>query len=505
MEVKANFRRGPENWKLPKFREPGLQGGVFNLRNLIPMWSKQKRKLLLPLLSISFLLQGLVGSLGLLALESLGGSSLDDTDNDGLPHVTDSEPSQGRERAKSLNTHGLRRLQDDDSSVSRLDELGIVLSGLTGTTVNLLLDLGKPASNVSGVAIQDWRVSVGHLSGVVQDNDLSGKVLDSSGRLVLGVRGDISSLDVLPCHVLDVKSNVVSRGCLRERFVMHLHGLNLCAELVGGESDDHAGLDNSGLNTAHGNCSNASNFVNILEGQSEGLVSRSGRGDNGVEGLKEGGAVGLAFLALNSPSLVPAHVVTGLQHVVSMPSGDGDERNSCRVVSNLLDEARHFLLDLLEPSLAVWRLSGVHLVDSNNELLDSKGVSQQGVFSGLTVLGDASLELTGAGGDDEHTTISLGSSSDHVLYEIPVSGGVDDGDIVPRSLELPECDIDGDSSLTLSLQFVEDPCVLEGSLSRLLGLLLELFNGSLVDTTALVDHVAGGGGLAGVHVADDPM
>merc|ERR1712106_400306 len=197
MEVKANFRRGPENWKLPKFREPGLQGGVFNLRNLIPMWSKQKRKLLLPLLSISFLLQGLVDSLGLLALECLGGGSLDDTDSDGLPHVTDSEPSQGRERAESFNTHGLRRLQDDDSSISRLDELGIILSGLTGTTVNLLLDLGELASNVSGVAIQDWRVSVRHLSGVVQDNDLSGEVLDSSGRLVLGIRGDISSLDVL--------------------------------------------------------------------------------------------------------------------------------------------------------------------------------------------------------------------------------------------------------------------------------------------------------------------
>ena len=54
-----------------------------------------------------------------------------------------------------------------------------------------------------------------------------------------------------------------------------------------------------------------------LEGQSEGLVSRSGRENNRVEGLKEGGAVDLAFLALNSPPLVPAHVGTGLQHVVS--------------------------------------------------------------------------------------------------------------------------------------------------------------------------------------------
>ena len=33
-------------------------------------------------------------------------------------------------------------------------------------------------------------------------------------------------------------------------------------------------------------------------------------------------------------------------------------------------------------------------------------------------------------------------------------------------------------------------------LARLLGLLLELLNGPLVDSTALVDQVTGGGGLA---------
>jgi hypothetical protein len=58
----------------------------------------------------------------------------------------------------------------------------------------------------------------------------------------------------------------------------------------------------------------------------------------------------------------------------------------------------------------------------------------------------------------------LGGSSDHVLDEIPVSGGVDDGDIVPWGLKLPESDIYGDSPLTLGLQFVKNPCVLERSL-----------------------------------------
>ena len=71
--------------------------------------------------------------------------------------------------------------------------------------------------------------------------------------------------------------------------------------------------------------------------RSEGLVSGSGGGNDGVKSLEEGGAVGLAFLALNSPSLIPGQVLAGLQHVVAMPSGDGDEGDSHGVVADLLD------------------------------------------------------------------------------------------------------------------------------------------------------------------------
>ena len=97
----------------------------------------------LPQLSISFLLHGLLGGLGLLALGDLGGGGLDDTDSHGLPHVTDGEPSERRVVSEGLDTHGLAGSQQDDGGVSRLDELGVILGGLTGTTVNLLLDLGK--------------------------------------------------------------------------------------------------------------------------------------------------------------------------------------------------------------------------------------------------------------------------------------------------------------------------------------------------------------------------
>lgn len=57
--------------------------------------------------------------------------------------------------------------------------------------------------------------------------------------------------------------------------------------------------------------------------------------------------------------------------------------------------------------LAIWWLSTVHLVHSDNELFHSKGVGQQSVLSSLSVLTDPSLKLTSPRGYDEHRTVSL--------------------------------------------------------------------------------------------------
>merc|ERR1740129_1226163 len=137
--------------------------------------------------------------------------------------------------------------------------------------------------------------------------------------------------------------------------------------------------------------------------------------NNSVKSLEESHAAGLALLPLHVPSLVPTHVLGG-----------------------------------------------------HDELLHPEGVGEQGVLPGLAVLGDAGLELSGSRGDDEHSAISLGGSSDHVLDEVTMSGGINDGDIVLGGLELPESDVDGDTTLTLGLQFVQHPCVLERALAGLL-------------------------------------
>jgi hypothetical protein len=61
----------------------------------------------------------------------------------------------------------------------------------------------------------------------------------------------------------------------------------------------------------------------------------------------------------------------------------------------------------------------------------------------------------------EHTngTISLRGSSNHVLDEITMSGGINDSDIVSGSLKLPKSNVDGNTTLTLSFQFVKNPGV----------------------------------------------
>merc|ERR1712002_262890 len=59
-----------------------------------------------------------------------------------------------------------------------------------------------------------------------------------------------------------------------------------------------------------------------------------------------------------------------------------------------------------------------------------------------------------------YTAIGLRGSGDHVLDEIPVARGINDGDVVVLSLELPEGNIDGDTTFTLGLELVQHPGVL---------------------------------------------
>ena len=266
---------------------------------------------------------------------------LDDTDSDGLLHVTDSETTEGLVVGELLNDHGLLGDELNHSGIAGLDVVGLLLHNLTGTLVDLGADLGELAGNVRSVAIEDGSISVSDLTGMVEDDDLSAEHGSVLGGVPLGVGGDVATLDVGHGETLDVETNVVTGLSLINRLVMHLDGLDLSGHVHGAESGNDTLLESTGLNTADGDCADTGDLVDVLEGKTEGLLRWAvGRVEH-VEGLKEVG------------SLVPGHLLGPLDHVVTNPAGDGDELDLGGVVADLLEVGDKLVLDFLVPLFSV--------------------------------------------------------------------------------------------------------------------------------------------------------
>ena len=108
-------------------------------------------------------------------------------------------------------------------------------------------------------------------------------------------------------HVLDVETDVVTGDTLLELLVVHLNGLDLSGDVGRRESDDHASLDDTSLDTADGHRTDTTDLVDILEGKTEGLVGGTDWGLDGVDGVEEGLALYNTSLGLLGPALVPRH------------------------------------------------------------------------------------------------------------------------------------------------------------------------------------------------------
>lgn len=310
------------------------------------------------------LLGCLDSSLGDLATRLLGlGHALDDTDSDGLSHVTDGEAAQWWVVSERLNAHGLGRNHFDDGSITRLNELRVVFDRLAAAAVNLLEELRELAGNVGGVAIQDWSVTGTDLTRVVyktlveifnigaqrkltEDDDLSIEGVAALWRVLLAVTSDVATTNLLDGHVLDVEADIVTWLTLSKLLVMHLDRLDFGGDTSGSEGNDHTGLDHTSFDTSDWYRANTADLVDILERQTEGFVGGAGWLVDGINGLEEGLAGGLG-LRLLLPSLVPWAVGGNVNHVVTVEARDWDEGDVLGVVADLLDEVGRLLDDLV--------------------------------------------------------------------------------------------------------------------------------------------------------------
>jgi hypothetical protein len=266
-----------------------------------------------------------------LLLSSLGGGGsvlldggLDDSDGDSLLHVSDGESSEWWEFSKGLDGHWLGWDHLNNGGVLGFDELWEFFGGLTGSLVHLGEDLSELASNMASVAIEDWGISVHDLTWMVHDDNLGVEALGVLSWNVLGIRSDVSSLDVSDGESLNVESDVVSWDGFSDLLVMHLDGFAIGGCSHWSENKGHVWLDDTSLDSSNWHCTDTGDLVHILEWESEWLEEWSLWWLNQVKLLEE------------EISLVPWHVVGQLEHVISDPSGNWDERNSVDLVTNLL-------------------------------------------------------------------------------------------------------------------------------------------------------------------------
>lgn len=78
---------------------------------------------------------------------------------------------------------------------------------------------------------------------------------------------------------------------------------------------------------------------------------------------------------------------------------------------------------------------------------------------------------------------------DHVGYEVPVAGCIQDGEALGLSPQLPLSDVYGHPVLPLTLALIHHPGEGKGALALLLGLLFVLVDGALGHATRFIQQV----------------
>merc|ERR1712113_599600 len=109
----------------------------------------------------------------------------------------------------------------------------------------------------------------------------------------------------------------LSPGSASGRLVMHLNRLDFSGDGLGSESDNHAGFDDASFDTTNWDGSDTTNFVDVLEWQTEWFVAWANWWGDTIESIEEGNTSGLAILL---EATVPRHVLARLSDVVTMPS-----------------------------------------------------------------------------------------------------------------------------------------------------------------------------------------
>mmetsp|Transcript_14645 Transcript_14645/g.39179 ORF Transcript_14645/g.39179 Transcript_14645/m.39179 type:complete len:521 (+) Transcript_14645:50-1612(+) len=415
----------------------------------------------------------------------------------------------------------LLRLEAALSHLVGLEGVGILHLLATRLLAHLPLQLADAARRAPAAHEADRGVADLDLVGDVEHLDLRVELLRLTQGGVLLVDHHVARAGhVVLVEALDVEANVVPRVGKVDALVVHLHGEHLASARVrsgvrGQEHDLLARLHHALL---HAPSEHIADTLDLVDARDRHAHWRAGgplwHAAHHVKHIVDGVHVDGLLAVLDIAALPPAHVVRLFQKVVAHPARDGHHRrpllDEVLLPSNLDQHALHLVGDLVVAGLLVPGGVAVHLVDANADLLHAQQVDQAGVLASLPLdlaslvvaLGDGGREIT-VGRDHDKRNVRLGSAGDHVLDEIAMAWGIDDGVVPLLGVELLGGASDGHAALALLLLAVHVEREGEGALAQALGLRLQLLELTLGQSAQLEDQAASGGALATVDVAAD--
>lgn len=172
--------------------------------------------------------------------------------------------------------------------------------------------------------------------------------------------------------------------------------------------------------------------------------------------LQAGGPMGTAILTGDFPPLEPRWPVsTWLQDVVTVPA-----RNWCKcyrvgAVANFLNVGTDFLNSFLVSLLAVGWLCGIHF-NSSNECFTPR-VQARRTRSRVCPLSEMPASNSPAPAATVRTAQSAWEAPGITCLMKSLSRGINDANTALAGLRFPQGDSEGDTTLTSSFQFVQDP------------------------------------------------
>mmetsp|Transcript_115941 Transcript_115941/g.328109 ORF Transcript_115941/g.328109 Transcript_115941/m.328109 type:complete len:489 (+) Transcript_115941:80-1546(+) len=382
-------------------------------------------------------------------------------------------------------------------------------------------ELRDAARRAAATHEADGRVT--HLDFVrdVQDLDLGVEFLRLPQRGVLLVYHDVArARHVVLVQALDVEADVVAGVREVHALVVHLHGEDLAGARVGGgvrgqENDLLTGLHDALLHAAREDVAHALDLVDARDWHAHRRTHRALRHTAElVQHVVE--RVHVELLAANEDvhALPPRHLVRFLQKVVAHPAGDGQDGrvflDEVFLPPHLDQHALHLVRDLVVAVLLVASGVTIHFVHADADLLHAQQIDKPRVLprlaldlSSLVVAPGDRRRKIAVGRHHDERDVRLRCARDHVLDEITVPGGVDDGVVPLRGEEFLRRASDGHTTLALLLLPIHVEGEGEGALAQTLSLRLQLFQLALWNAAELEEQPARRCALAAIDVAAD--